>query len=325
MKDKIKQLLLKHAGIYQISAYIYTIFLHKERLMKRVSFGNENPNNTVFIIRPNAEDGIQGLLSLAAETLRWIDYADKNEYIPVVDYKNFNTQYGNGVDNVWDYYFNQPSSMSLKSAYQSKNVIYSGITKKPVLDIRLFSGEMFRNREVLQESKRIAQSWLILTEEVKQIVEKENSVVHAEDCIGVYIRGTDYTRLKPIGEYVQPSIEQIIDKIREFSIRYGEKPIFLVTEDDFYYQALVGMFGNRIKIVSYDSFIKNYKEDVFLSKSDCLDENKKDRGMKYLVKIILLSKCRYLVSSIAKGSIMAYSLNKNGYEDEFVFDFGVYK
>lgn len=324
MKEKIKKLFFKNQNLYQKCAYIYTLFLHKERLMKKKSFGEKNQNETVLLIRPNAEDGIQGLLSLVAETLRWIDYADKKHFIPIVDYKNFNTQYGNNVDNAWEYYFKQPSSLTLNDAYKSKNVVYSGVTKKTILDLRLFSGEMFRNKNVLNESIRIAQSWLMLTDEVQQIVDYENMSIHVEDCIGVFIRGTDYTRLRPTGEYVQPSIEQLINKIREFSEKYSEKPIFLVTEDYAYYQILVGSFGDRIRIVSYDSFIKDYADNVFLGESSFLDKNKKNRGMKYLVKIVLLSKCKYLISSIAKGSIMAYSLNGNEYEDEFVFNLGVY-
>lgn len=325
MKEKIKQLLLGNAHLYQIAGFIYTLFCHKERLMRTASFGDKHSDDTVFIIRPNAEDGVQGLMSLVAETLRWIDYAEKKKYLAVVDYKNHYTQYGNGIDNVWDYYFRQPTFLTLEEAYQSKKVVYSGITVKPIVNIDLFSGRMFQNKDTLQESKRIAQNCLKITDEVKQIVEKENEVIHTEDCIGVFIRGTDYIKLKPTGEYVQPTIEQMIEKIREFSAKHGEKSIFLVTEDDMYYQALIREYGSRIKIVSYDTFIKNYNENVFLSKTNCLDDDKKERGMKYLVKILLLSKCRYFISSIATGSVMAYSLNERGYEDEFIFNLGVYK
>ena len=325
MKEIIKKYLFKHPRLYQTCAYIYTILAHKERLMRLESFGEKNRCKTVMIIRPNAEDGIQGLLSLVAETLRWIDYADQNKFIPVVDYKNFNSQYSNHVDNAWEFFFEQPTSLTLEEAYQSERVLFSGVTKKPVIDLKLFSGEIFQNSSLLEESKRIAQTWIHYTDEVNSVVDEENSQIHIEDCIGVYIRGTDYISLKPTGEYVQPSIGQVIKKIKEFSLKHGEKAIFLVTEDDIYYQAMTKEFGNRVKIVSYDSFIKNFHDKVYLSESNSLDKDLKNRGMKYLVKIVLLSRCRYLVSSIAKGSIMAYSLNENGYEDEYIFDLGVYK
>lgn len=68
------------------------------------------------------------------------------------------------------------------------------------------------------------------SDEVLSIVGKEAMDLHISECLGVYIRGTDYVKLKPSGEYIQPSIEQVKYKIREFENKYNV-PIFLVTED----------------------------------------------------------------------------------------------
>ena len=61
-----------------------------------------------------------------------------------------------------------------------------------------------------------------------------------------------------------------------------------------------------------------------LSKSNVLDDDKKQRGQKYLVKMILLSRCKYLISSITQGSKFSYSLNGGKYKDEYIFDLGLY-
>lgn len=47
--------------------------------------------------------------------------------------------------------------------------------------------------------------------------------------------------------------------------------------------------------------------------------------MDYLVKIVLLSRCKYLVSSITMVAIAAYSMNGGKYEYEMIFDKGVYQ
>lgn len=99
----------------------------------------------------------------------------------------------------------------------------------------------------------------------------------------------------------------------------------MVTEDGNIYDELVKDFGNSIRIVSYDSFVRNYEGKDVLSKSDVLDDDKKQRGQKYLVKMILLSRCKYLISSITQGSKFSYSLNGGKYEDEYIFDLGLYK
>ena len=61
-----------------------------------------------------------------------------------------------------------------------------------------------------------------------------------------------------------------------------------------------------------------------LSKSNILEDNKKLRGQNYLVKMILLSKCKYLISSITQGSKFSYALNGGKYKDEYIFNLGLY-
>ena len=76
--------------------------------------------------------------------------------------------------------------------------------------------------------------------------------------------------------------------------------------------------------MSFDSFIRNYEGKDVLSESNVLDEDKKQRGQKYLVKMILLSRCKYLISSITQGSKFSYALNGGKYMDEYIFDLGLY-
>lgn len=84
-------------------------------------------------------------------------------------------------------------------------------------------------------------------------------------------------------------------------------------------------FAELITTVSFDSFISGYDGKGYLSKSGLLEEDKKKRGIDYLVKIILLSRCRYLISSITMGSIAAYCFNGGKYEDKYIFDLGYYE
>lgn len=83
-------------------------------------------------------------------------------------------------------------------------------------------------------------------------------------------------------------------------------------------------FGDIIRIVSFDTFIRNYEGKDVLSKSDVLEKDKKLRGQNYLAKMILLAKCKYLISSMTQGSKFSYVLNDGKYVDEYVFDLGLY-
>lgn len=97
---------------------------------------------------------------------------------------------------------------------------------------------------------------------------------------------------------MEQQIEKFIEQYHAF--------VFLVTEDGNVYDDLRNKFGEYIKIVSYDSFIYDYDGKDVLSRSNVLEDNKKLRGQKYLVKMILLSRCKYLISSITQGSKFSY-------------------
>ena len=323
-KSKIKVLISKFPILYRGIRYIYSFLFHRKRLLSKCSYGDMNPNKKILVIRPNSEDGIQGLMSLFIQAARWMNYAKDNGYNVYVDYKTYKTQYYDAKNNAWEFFFLQPDGLRYEDVYNSKNVLLSGVSIKKTIEDSLFRESVFKDRHMLLKCNRILQ-FFSFTDEVCKIIDDEARNLCIEDCIGVYIRGTDYARLKPTGEFRQPNINDVCDKIVEFSEKYEMKKVFLVTEDYEYYSILKNKFGNLLYTVSYDTFIEGYNGKDFLSKTNLLAKNPRKRGIDYLVKIILLSKCRYLISSITMGSIAAYCFNGGKYVDEYIFDLGYYE
>lgn len=314
----------KHRKIGYRIKYLYYFFARREVLQKRISYGDMNPNDIVYLIKPDFQNGVEGLLSLIFRQLLYIAMAKKKGYIPYVDWKNYITQYYDGKNNVWNYFFKQPSDIKEEEVYNSKNVYLSGWTLKDVNPLGLFESEIFFNTKLERMSYELLNKNLSFSDEVLNLVEKEAKALDIDNCIGVYVRGTDYIKLRPSGEYVQPNVKQVEQQIENF-IRQYHASVFLVTEDGNIYDALRNKFGEHIKIVSYDSFIYDYDGKDVLSRSNVLEDNKKLRGQKYLVKMILLSRCKYLISSITQGSKFSYALNGGKYEDKYIFDLGLYK
>lgn len=303
--------------------YFYYCIARRDILQKKRCYGISNENKTIYIIKPDYQDGVEGLLSLIYKQVIYIDYAKQKGFVPYVDWKNYETQYFDGKNNVWEYFFKQPSEISEKEVYSSKNVYLSGWSFKNLNYQGLFESDIFYNSEIEKKSNNLLVNNLYFSNEVLNIVNKEANRIDIDTCIGVYVRGTDYIRLKPSGEYVQPNVQQVEEKIADFIDKY-KAPIFLVTEDGDIYDSLVKKFGSIIKIVSFDSFIRNYDGRDVLSKSNVLEDNKKMRGQNYLVKMILLSRCKYFISSITQGSKFSYALNGGKYVDEYIFDLGLY-
>lgn len=143
-----------------------------------------------------------------------------------------------------------------------------------------------------------------------------------ENCIGLYLRGTDYISLRPSGHYVQPALEEIIPAIDQFIEKY-DAPILLVTEDNSFIDGLIYRYGNRIRVAIPENVIKSYKSGAVLSKS-IAKQNAIRNGQQYLEKILLLSRCRYLIAGKTNGSLMSLIWNGDRYEDCFLFDKGLY-
>lgn len=313
----------KHPRLGYRIKYLYYAFARRNILQKKISFGKENQDKTIYIVKPDYQDGVEGLLSLLYKQILYINFSKEKGYAPFVDWKNYKTQYYDGKNNAWEFFFKQPSELTESDVYLSKNAYLSGWTFKTINPYNLFESSVFHNKTIRDMSGKMLRENLEFSEDVLHVVAQEVKILQVEKCIGVYIRGTDYVKLKPSGEYVQPSVAQMKKKMKEFENKYNA-PFFLVTEDGNIFDELKSEFGDKIKIVSFDTFIRNYKGKDVLSKSDVLEKDKKMRGQKYLAKMILLSKCRYLITSITQGSKFSYILNNGKYVDEYVFDLGLY-
>lgn len=313
----------KHKKLGYLAKYLYYCVAKRNILQKRMSFGQMNSDRVIYVIKPDYQDGVEGLLSLLYKQVLYIDFAKRKGYVPFVDWKNYKTQYYDGENNAWEFFFKQPSEITEAEVYKSQKVYLSGWTFRTINPEGLFEAEVFTDKRIREKSSEMLCEHIDFSDEVLSIVNKEATSLNISECIGVYIRGTDYVKLKPSGEYVQPSVNQMKYKIHEFENKYNA-PIFLVTEDGDIFDNLKKEFGDIIRIVSFDTFIRNYEGKDVLSKSDVLEKDKKLRGQKYLAKMILLAKCKYFVGSMTQGSKFSYILNNGNYSDEYVFDLGLY-
>lgn len=313
----------KHRKLGYRIKYLYYCLARRDILQKKRTYGKKNPDRTVYVVKPDYQDGVEGLLSLVYRQLIYIQHAEQKKYIPYVDWKNFKTQYYDGEHNAWNDFFEQPSAITEQEVYESKSVILSGWTFFDVNKDGVFEASVFKNEKLKQESSQIFQKYLKFNQEVLQKVEEEAKKIAVEECIGVYLRGTDYVKLQPSGEYVQPTAKQMMEQVKVFLKKY-DAPIFLVTEDGSIADQIKEAFPDRVRTVSFDSYVRGYDGKDVLSKSNVLNSDKKKRGQDYLTKMILLAKCRYLITSITQGSKFSYLLNNGKYEDEYVFDLGLY-
>lgn len=330
LKDKIRKQLFAHMDQTQIDDFykIYYRLRYPDEMEKRKSYGDLNKDKTVYIIRPR-KDCTEGLMSLFINVMWNIYYADQHQYVSVVDFKNYKTQYydaSNPDFNVWNLYFTQPSNISLNDAYQSKDVILSGLNIQYYRPKEL---NMTFDKENLEYLHNFLFSKIDFSEVTKKKVRDEEFILNLDyaNTLGLYLRGTDYTSLKPSGHPVQPTLNQAFEKVDEVLTQNNEiHSIFLVTEDEKIFEAVNKKYANMCKTVSFDQYIKDYTGDKLLAHDQSiyeLDASPYVRGMNYLVKLIILSKCNYLIAGKTNGS-WASCIFSGGSNYQYIFNLGKY-
>lgn len=321
IKRKIKKVFLLLPKFITNNIYkIYDYFLYPENRKKIEN--HSNYNKVVYIIRPR-NNTVEGLMSLLLNATRHLDYVDKKEYIPYFDFGSLKTQYSDEKGtNIWEYYFKQ-GPITINEINRSNRIVFCGLSKTRT---SLFDFDNWTKKEQIERSRYLFNKYIVLNEKTKNYIEKEVSKIDIKTTLGLYIRGTDYTKMKPIGHPIQPKVEDMFNKAEEYMEKYSLKKVFLVTEDyDIYKKASI-FFGEKLIVASFDSFIKNYKGNNYLSNSEEINEiceNKYTRGLNYLTKIVILSKLDYLIAGNTCGSWAASAFSK-GFKDHYIFNLGNY-
>ena len=301
----------------------YDLYKYPELREQKKSFGDLNKDIVFYVIRPYTNSN-EGLMSLLLNVCRHIVYAQNRSYIPIVDFKNYKTQYSDDRNvNIWEDYFKQLSPFSLEEVYASKNVILCGLT--PTRDELFEPYNRFDNNSVFL-AREIVGKYIVLNDNVKEFIDRERVAVNPQNCLGVYLRGTDYLSIKPVGHYIQPTVEQAIPVIDNYLEKNPEHNIFLVTEDESIYKKMKQKYLNKIIITSFDSFIKDYEDEGYLFQSEKLNQisnSKYERGLYYLIKEILLSECQHIIGGNTCGSWAAVAFSKNDTSYQ-TFDLGKY-
>lgn len=327
----MKQLLKK--GLYMLpQSWIkrfyqaYNLIRYPNMREQKKSFGTKNPDKIFYVIRPRT-DCVEGLMSLLLNVVKQISYAEMKGYIPVVDFENYRTQYSDDTceeKNVWLRYFDQVSDYSLAEVYQSRNVVLSGLNAlaqaPEYLDQKMDS-------ESLQKAQAFVAKHIRFSDAVEAKVAEETVCFSPEQTLGLYLRGTDYIKLKPAGHPVQPLPEQAIEITDQKMKEHQLKKVFLVTEDAEIYQKIKARYQENLLIVSYDQFMSGYDGKTFLSKNGAqlsqLANDAYTRGLNYLCKLILLSRCKCFVGGNTCGSWAANCFGDRNV-DRYVFDLGSY-
>ena len=160
---------------------------------------------TYYIIRPKYV--LSGLFWHFAFSVGHIRYALSKDWFPVVDLQNYPNAYLSpeklGKENAWEYYFEQPSRISLEEAFDGENVILSCVESEPM---RPVPSMRFTKENLSPFRNLVNQGFLKVKSEISEEVSilKEKLFAPADRVLGVKLRGTDYVSSKPKYHHIPP-------------------------------------------------------------------------------------------------------------------------
>lgn len=294
-----------------LSYSIYEVYRDTDIKVESSScvIGNgSNSDKKFLIIGADFEMGLGAILNSVAVNIR---YARENGYVPVVDMMTHSNQYlyeeELGTVNAWEKFFLQPAGYNLDDVMNSKNTYRSALVRRDKIKDRTNLFDFLKpNRQLM---------------EFCQLMKEQLS---GKKLLGVLYRGTDYANLKPYGHPIQPTLEQMIIKVKEKIIEWGcFEGIYVCTE----VEEAIKEFEININLPVYYQPQRRFSQstDSFLGTVEFNRENDKYlRGAEYFSALLWLSKCDSLVAGICGGSNMALRLNNGKYKNQYLFSLGKY-
>jgi hypothetical protein len=250
---------------------------------KLSSFGNKNKNLIFYIIK---RDVGSGFFSNLFFILNHIRIAQKFNFIPVIDMKNFKTIYNDKTKkyknkNFWEVYFKKITKYDLKDVYKSNNVIFSSNFLPS--DTVMMDWNKNNLRKIYKKYIKINPIFI----SKKNFFVKKN---FKQKTLGVHFRGTSYKIAR--SHSFQPNLKIMIDLINSLIQKYNYKKIFVITEEQTYLDGLKKEFKNRL--IFYESY-RSYKNDAF--KNYPRKDHRYKLGEEALIETLILSECNGLISN----------------------------
>lgn len=305
---------------------------YKSREIK-AKCGTLNPEKTIYIIRIRRET--LGLMGYYMAVLGHLRIAEEKKAIPVVDLMNTKNPYITSKDvgkiNAWELYFEQVNTqVSLREAYNSKNVILSNMETPFEANPRWFYERVYLRGE-MSFYDDLVKTYLRYNKNTKEKLEEyynllfSNILRRGKKILGVVCRGTDLIGFP--GHSVQPTIEELCSKVKESMHNFECEYVFMASDSNSaieYFKTTLGrecVLYNECK--RYDAFDKE-KNSVLSEMHFDRENDEYLKGIEYLTTMYLLSKCNALIGSLVGSTIGAICMNCGEYEHIEIIDEGVY-
>lgn len=319
-KSKLQRITSKLPGYRFLVLCNSVIFHFGERKRKIFFYGKRRKNKLAYVTTPVLGKG-GSILGEYLAANRQYEYAAKRGYIPILRLEQKNPS--------WEACFNTEPIQNLGDI---DGMVFAGWTIASCLDIKPKPKPNDCKSESLVKPLlqfRESHPYIKVTERVINTAEELERKYIDSQTLGVYIRGTDYIKMKPAFHPRQPDIQQVLKKTKEYIETYNINNIFLVSEDNEMLHefsdgincidsSIVVNFEENHVMKDYDG--KSYIVDYYVDEEDVIINN----NVMYIAKMLTLSKCKYFIGGITGGTRFMELYSEYSGQKRYYFDLGVY-
>lgn len=299
-------------------------------VLKCDSYGEANRNKCLYYIYFGGAE--HGFFAQFRNLLKYLAYADRFGFYPVVEWSReipyAEKELMQGTMNPFEYYFRQPSDISLEEMRKSYNVF-----RAEEIHIRDF----FLNQEIpegekgyqmsetfLERMAQIADKYIQLNAQTEEYIKEQiDSLLQGRKTLGVHVRGSDYR-----GGYNNHPVIVLTEEYAQATeslLQTGSyEQIFLATDD----LSALRMFQKRFgeKLVYYKDVMRT-KDSV----SVAFSQSERPHhcyllGLEVLRDMLSLTACDGLVAGISQVSICTQIMKRSRqetYADKVILDKGI--
>lgn len=299
--------------VYNSQNVVYSLLWKK----RQRSFGEKNADREIVILDYACDD--EGLGSIAKCAFAHFMWMTRSGYVPVMNLSKYPNQYlAAEGENMWEYFFEPVTSVSVEEAYQSRHVIVAGENDISWCDFHINPYQRaymkaFGNREEFRRTIRINQK---TKEHIEHKMPKEFR--EGKRILGVVARGTDFrnaaaVKTNKIWRENVAEIEKVIEVCRHYKEKNDYDYIYVATEDQEYFDKFKKCFGESLLSISQRRVTYDYENGDFKSVRELLAaENGKMMGRDYLSGVWSLTECTALLYNVECGAVRLAWLWKQG-------------
>lgn len=300
------------------------------------NYGRENPNKSFYDIVVG--DETKGFCSAIRDTLYYLLYADALGFVPHIRYTD-NIPYHedhpvNGSENVFEYYFRQPSGITTDELMHSAKVFHAesihlkgafqlyGLTQP----VQYYSND----QKAIDICSKMYGKFIRLNDDVEKQLTVDMSnlmsdVSSGKKIVGVHYRGTDFKvgyNGHPIAVAFQRHIDETTNLLKSGNYDY----VFLATEDGDVISEFQKVFGESLLL--YKDVVRGTGEtNAYNVRSERANHHYL-LGYEVLRDVYTLAVCDAFVSSMSGVGITAQIVKKakdENFEEVVMLDAGINK